>query len=151
MRSVALTILFVCLSWAAPEAAAQELAAGPGKEVVSRMCSNCHAITQATSGKRSKKEWAAVVDDMVGRGAEGTDDEIVQVIAYLARNYGRPVNVNTASAQEIEMGLSFSAAQSEAIVKHRTEKGAFKDFADMLKVPGLDAKAAEEQRKNIVF
>ena len=124
---------------------------GKGKEVVQRMCTNCHGLDQVTSARYSKKYWGSVVDDMVSRGAEGSDEDVNVVIDYLSRNFGKPVNINTATAKEIETGLSFTAAQSEALVKYRTEKGAFKSYEELRKVPGLNNYLLEEQKKNIVF
>jgi competence protein ComEA len=124
---------------------------GKGKDVLVRMCSNCHEIERVTSIRNSKKQWIYVVDDMVSRGAEGSDEDVNSVISYLARNFGKPLNINTSTAKEIEAGLSFTAAQSELIVKYRTDNGPLKTYEDLLKVPGLDAKQLDEQKKNILF
>jgi competence ComEA-like helix-hairpin-helix protein len=132
-------------------AASDDLPDGKGKEVFSKMCSNCHGLDQVTGVKNSKKQWTYVVDDMVSRGAEGTDDEVNAVVSYLSRNFGKPVNINTATAQEIEAGLSFTTAQSASIVQYRTDKGPFKTYDDLAKVPGLDAGLLDEQKKNIQF
>ncbi len=128
-----------------------DLPDGKGKDVFQRMCSNCHGLDQVTSVKNTKKQWSNVVDDMVSRGAEGSDDDVNAVISYLSRNFGQPVNINTASAKEIQEGLSFTAAQSASIVQYRTDKGTFKTYDDLTKIPGLDAGLLEEQKKNIVF
>lgn len=124
---------------------------GKGKEALQHMCTNCHGLDQITSNHYPKKYWGSVVDDMVSRGAVGTDDEISQVIGYLARNFGKSVNINTASAKDIEDDLSFPAAQAEAVVKYRIDKGAFKTFAGLQKVPGLDAALLDEEKANIIF
>ncbi len=146
----AISILF--LSSAIPGAAqGDDLPEGKGKDVFQRMCSNCHGLDQVTSVQNSKKQWSNVVDDMVSRGAEGSDDDVNAVISYLSRNFGKPVNINTATAKEIQDGLSFTAAQSASIVQYRTDKGAFKTLDDLAKVPGLDAGLLDEQKKNIVF
>ncbi len=128
-----------------------DLPAGEGKDVLLTMCTNCHGLAQVTSVKYSEKFWAAVVDDMVTRGAEGSDDDVNSVVGYLSRNFGKPLNINTSTAKEIEDGLSFAAAESQLLVRYRSEKGAFKTYEDLLKVPGLDAKLLEEQKKNILF
>jgi competence protein ComEA len=128
-----------------------DLPEGKGKAVFLTMCSNCHGIEQATGIRNSKKQWTYVVDDMVSRGAEGSEEDVNSVIGYLARNFGKPVNINTSTAKEIEDGLSFTAAQAELLVRYRTDKGAFKTYEDLLKVPGLDAGLLDEQKKNIVF
>jgi competence ComEA-like helix-hairpin-helix protein len=132
-------------------AVGDDLPAGDGKDAVLKMCTNCHELGQVTSAKYPKKFWESVVDDMVSRGAEGTDEEVNSVINYLSRNFGKPRNINTSTAKEIEAGLSFTAAESELIVRYRADKGAFKTYEDLLKVPDLDAKLLDEQKKNILF
>lgn len=146
-----LVISILSLSWVIFGAAQDDLPAGQGKDVFQRMCSNCHGLDQVTGLKNSKKQWSNVVDDMVSRGAEGSDDDVSAVVSYLSRNFGKPVNINTASAKEIQDGLSFTAAQSASIVQYRTDKGTFKTLDDLAKVPGLDAASLDEQKKNIVF
>lgn len=128
-----------------------DLPEGKGKAIFLNMCSNCHGLDQVTSVKNSKKQWTYVVDDMVSRGAEGSEEDVNAVIGYLSRNFGKPLNINTTTAKEIVDGLSFTAAQAAAIVQYRTDKGPFKTYADLLKVPGLDAGLLEEQKKNILF
>jgi competence ComEA-like helix-hairpin-helix protein len=132
-------------------AAQDDLPQGAGKDVFMKMCVNCHGLEQVTSQKYTKSHWREVVNDMMTRGAEGSDEDAAAVVSYLARNFGKPVNINTASAKEIETGLSFSAAQSEALVKFRSDHGAFKTYDDLLKVPGIDTKVLDEQRNNIQF
>jgi competence ComEA-like helix-hairpin-helix protein len=127
------------------------LPAGKGKDVLERMCTNCHGLDQVTATRYAKKFWGNVVDDMVSKGAEGSDEDVNAVISYLSRNFGKPVNINTSAAKDIETGLSFTPAESELVVKYRTDKGAFQSFEDLQKVPGLRAGVLDEQKKNIVF
>ncbi len=122
-----------------------------GQDVVLRMCANCHDVERVTEVRNTKRDWANVVDDMVSRGAEGSEADANTVIGYLTRNFGKPVNVNTATAKQIEDGLSFTAAQAEALVRYRTGNAPFKSYDDVLKVPGLDRATLEEEKKNIVF
>jgi competence ComEA-like helix-hairpin-helix protein len=132
-------------------AAQADLPAGKGKEVVERMCTNCHGLDQVTATRYAKKYWGTLVDDMVSKGAEGSEEDVNLVISYLSRNFGKPVNINASTAKEIETGLSFTPAESELVVKYRTDKGAFKTFEDLQKVAGVRADILDEQRKNIVF
>jgi competence protein ComEA len=124
---------------------------GKGKAVLERMCTNCHGLDQVVSNHYPKKYWGNVVDDMVSKGAEGSEDDINAVINYLSSNFGKPVNINSASAKEIELGLALTPAESETVVKYRTDKGAFKSLEDVQKVPGIRAAILDEQKKNIVF
>ncbi len=132
-------------------AAGDDLPEGKGKAIFLNLCSNCHGIDRVTGVKNSKKQWTYVVDDMVSRGAEGSEEDVNAVIGYLARNFGKPLNINTSTAKEIVDGLSFTAAQADAIIRYRTDKGLFKAYDDLSKVPGLDAALLEEQKKNILF
>jgi quinoprotein glucose dehydrogenase len=152
MRWVLFAISVFSFAAVIPWAAQSDgLPAGEGRDIVLRMCANCHGLDRVTSARYPKKHWEDVVYDMVSRGAEGSDDEVTTVIGYLARNFGKPLNINTSSAEEIEDGLSFPAAESQLIVRYRTEKGPFKTYQDLLKVPGLDVKLLDEQKKNILF
>ena len=152
LRTLNLAILSICLAPVLLTAADKdELPEGAGKETFVRMCSNCHAIRQVVRKTFPQKFWESVVDDMVSRGAEGTEEEAETVVSYLSRNFGKPLNINQATAKEIQNGLSFSAPHSELIVRYRTENGAFKSYEDLLKVQGLNPKRLEEQKKNIVF
>jgi competence ComEA-like helix-hairpin-helix protein len=152
VRWVLLSISILSVAAVVQSAATDDdLPEGQGKEAVQKMCANCHALKQVTETRRSGKEWIDLVDDMVSRGAEGSDEEVSAVTKYLARNFGKPVNINTSTAKEIEDDLSFSANQAESIVRYRTEKGLFKNLQDLSQVPGIDATLLEEQKKNIVF
>jgi competence ComEA-like helix-hairpin-helix protein len=128
-----------------------ELPDGKGKDVMQRMCQQCHGLDQVTNGKRTKKSWMNVVDDMVTRGAEGSDADQSAVVSYLSRNFGKPININTATAKEITEAFAFTPEQSEALVRYRTDNGGFKKFEDLQKVPGVDAAVWDEQKKNIQF
>ena len=92
------------------------------------------------------------MDDMVSRGASGTDDEIDQVITYLSTNFSRKrVNVNKASAANIAAALKIVPADAAAIVAYRTDKGNFKELQDVTKVPGIDTKKIEAAKDRLEF
>jgi len=150
MRWVPLTIP---VSFAVVLLAAQgdSLPEGKGRDALQSVCTNCHGIDRVTSMRYSKSYWSDVVDDMVSRGATGSDEDLNAIVSYLARNFGKPVNVNTATQKELETGLSFTPAEAETVVKYRAGKGAFKSFEELQKVPGLNRDLLEEQKKNIVF
>jgi competence protein ComEA len=152
MRCLLLVISTVGLAAVILSASSQDgLPEGKGKDVVLRMCSNCHGLDRMTGVQYPRKQWTYVVDDMVSRGAEGSEEDADAVIGYLTRNFGKPLNINTSSAKEIENGLSFSAAESELVVRYRADNGAFKTFEDLKKVAGLNAELLDEQKKNIQF
>jgi competence protein ComEA len=151
MRCLRFAILPLGVAAIILSAAQADLPDGKGKDAFLKMCSNCHGFEEVTSHRYPKKYWATVIDDMVSRGADGTDDEQNVIISYLSRNFGKPVNINTSSAKEIEAGLSFTTADAQLLVSYRTDKGPFKAYEDLLKVPGLNAGLLDEQKKNILF
>src|SRR5882724_1564864 len=89
--------------------AAQTLPEGPGKAVVERMCTGCHRLENVVRSRRTRDRWTEVVDDMVSRGAKGTENEADEVIDYLSTHFGpdagRKVNVNKAGAPELTSTL----------------------------------------------
>ena len=131
--------------------------AGAGKAIVQEKCVVCHALTVVTSKHSSHKEWDQVVNQMVSRGADLTDEEIDTVIEYLSKNYGpldqttTPVNVNKASADDLESSLGLAKPEAEAIVKYRGEKGNFKTWQDVAAVPGVPSAKIEGLQKRLTF
>lgn len=60
---------------------------GDGKAIVQKMCTGCHNLKTVTSKHATKEQWNTIVQQMVSRGADGTDEEIETVINYLAKNF----------------------------------------------------------------
>jgi competence protein ComEA len=144
--------VFILLGFAAV-AFGQTLPDGPGKAVTEKMCMPCHGLENVVKARLTKDRWAKEVDDMVARGATGTDDEIEQVINYLAANFGPPtkINVNTAEAGSLVAALGLPTSDAAAIVSYRNANGRFKDSKDLAKVPGIDAKKIESAKDRIEF
>ena len=59
-----------------------------GKAEYERICSTCHDLGVGTSNRRTRAQWAAVVDDMAAKGAAGTKSELRLVVDYLTANFG---------------------------------------------------------------
>ena len=131
-------------------APAQDLPEGKGKDITEKTCTACHGMEAVTSMHVAKDAWTDVVNDMRSRGADGTNADFDNIIAYLAKYFGPEVNVNKAAAKELE-SLDITSDESAAIVKYRTDKGSIKDFADLSKVPGLDAKKLEPLKSRLKF
>jgi cytochrome c5 len=60
---------------------------GAGKAIVQRMCVDCHSLKVVTAKHATKDQWATIVQQMVSRGADGTDQEVATVVDYLAKNF----------------------------------------------------------------
>ena len=74
----------------------QALPDGKGKAEFQHICSNCHTTALATRTRHSADEWKSIVDEMVSRGAQGSDEELDDVVIYLSTNF-RPESGSTAS------------------------------------------------------
>ncbi len=83
--------LALCLAGPLRPAAAQSpvvLPEGPGREVVLRACSQCHSLENVLRSRLTRRQWEARIDEMLGRGAKLTDEEIDLVAEYLSVNFG---------------------------------------------------------------
>ena len=88
------------------------------------MCGSCHGAELLIGRQETRETWAAVVDDMIQRGATGTEDEFFQVVDYLATNFSPTspavkINVNKASAKDLEAALKLPDKQAAAIIEQR--------------------------------
>ncbi|MBK9709461.1 MAG: helix-hairpin-helix domain-containing protein [Acidobacteria bacterium] len=92
---------------------------------------------------------------MLDFGAKATDQERNAVINYLVKNFPAEdvpkININKATAVELESGLSLKRSQATAIIQYRTQNGNFKTIEDLKKVPGVDLEKIEAKKDRIVF
>jgi len=68
---------------------AQDLPNGVGKELVMRVCTQCHDLERVVSKRKTKQEWNDLVDMMASRGAKATDEEFDTIVNYLAKYFGK--------------------------------------------------------------
>jgi competence ComEA-like helix-hairpin-helix protein len=129
----------------------KEFPEGPGREVVARVCRECHAPTDITRRRESRRRWSAMVEAMIEHGAALNDTEFEAVVSYLSAVLGRKVPINQATAIVIAETFDFSAEVAAAIVAYRSEHGPFKDLSALARVPGVDLKRIEEQQANLDF
>jgi mono/diheme cytochrome c family protein len=85
--AVLLPVLFLAGQVAFAEARASQLPEGPGKETVQKICSGCHAPEIVLGRRDTKQGWEQVVNNMVDKGANGTDEEFNTIIDYLAAHF----------------------------------------------------------------
>jgi competence protein ComEA len=121
-----------------------------GKATLSKVCSNCHSAETVIQTLRTKQEWSDVIDQMSRFGAEASDQELDQILAYLVRHFS-PIRVNKATAKDFEGTLDVPVNVAEAIVAYRLENGEFKTIDDLTKVPGLENAKIEAQKARFVF
>jgi len=123
---------------------------GAGKSAFKKMCTQCHGVEGIVRSKMSKDRWATIVDDMLSRGAKGTDEEIDQVVEYLAANFSKKLNVNKATASDFT-ALGLTADEAQAIIRFRVEKGDFKTFDELGQVPGIPAARLSALKARLEF
>src|SRR5205823_2416126 len=111
------------------------------------LCTSCHGLETVTHARNTPRSWKPLVDDMIARGGTGTDDQAQLIVDYLSRNFGVPVNVNTATDKQLQEGLDATATESAAIIKNRP----YKELGDLLRVPGANAEKLRQMSANITF
>src|ERR1039457_2367863 len=132
---------------------AKALPPGAGRELVVKVCLECHGTGHFRGQRLSPDEWSDKVYDMIDRGAKVGDDPVTAVVAYLVKNFGKDckVVVNTAPLVELKSVLGFTVAESEAVVAYREDHPAFQEWRDLLKVPGIDAGKVEAKKDLLAF
>lgn len=132
-----------------------ELPAEQGKDVFVRVCSQCHSPDNVMALAQGREGWENTVSQMVGYGAQGSDDDFTTIVAYLAKNFPAPaaakINVNRATAQELATGLSLTQTEAQAIVQYRQANGDFKSIDDLKKVTAVDAKKLDAVKDRLAF
>jgi competence protein ComEA len=138
-----------------PPPSGEGLPDGPGKAIMVKTCGACHEPRRAASVRLTREGWTAVVEDMVRRGAKGTEQEMSDITEYLVTNFlgdaPRPVNVNSAAQIDLELVIGLLRREAAAIVSYRVKVGSFKELADLKKVPGLDFKKIDAAKDRIVI
>jgi competence protein ComEA len=133
---------------AAFSASAQTLPDGPGKQIFEDTCSLCHSPTAVIGMHKTKAEWKSKVTEML-QEQDVSDSDRTAIIEYLARTFPATVNVNKATAKDLE--ALFTAKEVEAIVQYRESKGNFKTIDDLKKVPGIDTAKLEAIKQQLDF
>ena len=139
---------------ATPAPSGEGMPEGPGKDLTVKICGACHEPRRAASVRLTRDGWSSVLEDMVRRGAKGSEDDFAQVLDYLATNFlgeaQRPLNVNSASQIDLESVAGLLRKEAAAVLEYRDKNGPFKTLDDMKKVPGLDFKKIDSRRDYLV-
>lgn len=64
------------------------LPAGPGRDEVVKLCSQCHALGMVTGKRRTVEDWQVMIGRMIGLGAPVDQAQAAIIHAYLAKNFG---------------------------------------------------------------
>lgn len=160
---MAVTLWFCsAITWSATPSYAQqaaqqqqhpELPAGPGKATLIRVCSSCHSPDNVIANGQDRAGWENTITKMAGFGAVGSDEEFTEILEYLVKNFpaNAPINVNKATAAQLESGLGFTTTEAEGVIQYRGNNGDFKSIDDLKKVPALDAKKLDAKKDRLAF
>jgi competence protein ComEA len=64
-----------------------KLPPGEGRELVMRTCSKCHDPSNAAAEDLDGPGWKLLVDQMAANGANATDPEFAEIVAYLTKAF----------------------------------------------------------------
>jgi len=142
-------VLLVALPLLAGQKAG-ELPDGKGKSTVQKVCAGCHEIDVVIGARRTQIGWQQNVEDMISRGAEGSDEEMADVVAYLTKYFGK-LNVNTASQRQLQDVLGLDEKEAQALIGYREHNGKIKDYEQLKTVPGLSVDKLQQKRSLIAF
>ena len=60
---------------------------GDGRDVMIRVCSKCHDPEMAADQQFDEAGWKDLVDQMASKGADATEDQLQQIVRYLAKSF----------------------------------------------------------------
>ncbi|MCC6589752.1 MAG: helix-hairpin-helix domain-containing protein [Bryobacterales bacterium] len=147
--------LFLASFFCATVLFAQQLPDAPGRAEVEKICKGCHEMARSVSLRQDRDGWLRTMTKMQAFGMKSTEPEFQAALSYLAKQFPAeevpPVNVNKASAIELESRLSLRRSQASALIAWRSKNGPFKSIEDLKKVPNIDAEKIEAKKDRIVF
>jgi len=136
-----------------PPDVAKKFPDGPGKEAFLRVCSTCHSPMNVMAVGQTRQGWEDTITKMAGYGANASDEDFTAILDYLEKNFPpqQKVDINKASADQMQKDLQLAPAASEAIVAYREKHGDFKSLDQVEQVPGVDRAALEAKKALINF
>jgi competence protein ComEA len=63
------------------------LPAGEGRDVMIRVCSQCHEPEKVVGQENDERGWKDLVDQMASNGAQASDEELAAIVKYLAKAF----------------------------------------------------------------
>jgi competence protein ComEA len=155
-RTGAAAAVPVSANASAPAGPAKEMPEGAGKQIILRECTACHLPDHFTKYQHTNEEWQAIVIRMGTRVRSATKEELDTVQKYLATNYPKvdvagKLNVNKATAAQIQTQLSLTPEEAAAVVQYRERHGDFRDWGDLLAIYGVDGRKIDAAKDRMSF
>ncbi len=132
-----------------------QLPDGPGRAEAQKYCTTCHELARSVAPRQDRAGWNNTLSKMVAFGMRTKSDEYALLLDYFAKHYPADdvprINVNAATAIELESYLALRRSQASAVIAFREKNGDFKSLDDLKKVPGLDAEKLDAKKDRITF
>lgn len=125
-----------------------------GKDTLLRVCGKCHSPAIVIANGQNREGWEATITKMAGMGASASDEEFTDILDYLVKNVPpvtAKINMNKATAAEIESQLGFTTKQAADIVAYREKNGDFKTPDDLKKIPEMNPTEIDTRKNNMTF
>jgi competence protein ComEA len=116
---------------------------------VQKVCEGCHDMEIVMDTPMDYDAWHDTIQDMINRGAKGTDAEFNMILEYLYENM-TTVDVNHSDADTLRVVLNAPDETVQTIMARRDIKP-FKDLSDLETIPGIDGPALEAKKRMIFF
>ena len=150
LYAVSMVLLCACST-----AARAQLPAGTDRALVQSTCTRCHEVDRVLSQRQDHDGWQTTVSKMQTLGLQADAADIHRIVDYLAKNFpadaGPRLNINQASAVELEAAFSLHRSTAAAIVRYRNQVGGFKSVDDLKKVPGVSAAKVDGKKANLTI
>ena len=142
--------LFVTSALALRGALAADISEDAARQAFEKACGSCHETAAATTQRLTRREWQAVTEDMVARGAEISSEDKRDLLVWLCRHFGK-VRINVLDARGLEEQMELTGAEASAVVAWRDKKGPFRDFESLKNIPGVEISKLQSYRESLVF
>ena len=133
---------------------AQTFPDGPGKDILEKECSTCHAPDMVRTFGRSAEEWHDIVITMIDQGAKLSDEQVPVLVDYLTKNWplksasAAPAATATAGTSATPASATSPAAPAapsgdipadyKAVLDALGKTGDFKDGVLKVNIPRSD-------------
>ena len=132
-----------------------QLPEGKGKVLVQEACVQCHTLQSTVVQRKDRTGWKKTVNDMILRGAFIMPTEAEAIVDYLSTALGPvkaqappaktpPLDLNSASLEELLRATPLERAEAEAILEYRRLHGPFRSLDELKGVKALKPERFEK-------
>lgn len=102
-----------------------------------------------TEVNNTDAQAAAVASDVMNNNATNAQQQNPQAPVVAEDLQAAPLNINTASAEELTKLKGIGKKKAEAIISYREQNGPFKSVDDLAAVKGINKKIIERNRNQL--